>query len=74
MIFTALEAPHTYLQCECCKDDEMAATMEDISIMYKLYKECGRLINLQDWYNAFRSVVDTHDERNSIELQYHELI
>ena len=70
MLFTALEAPHTYLECECCKDHVMGPDMEDICVMYKLYQECGKLINLQDWYEAFKSIVDTDEQREPTELQY----
>jgi origin recognition complex subunit 3 len=74
MLFTALEAPHTYLQCECCKENIMGPQMEDSCVLYKLYQECGKLINLQDWYDAFRSIVDAEGERSSTELQYPEFI
>eukprot|EP00118_Oscarella_pearsei_P020371 m.220549 g.220549 ORF g.220549 m.220549 type:complete len:735 (+) comp39945_c0_seq17:20-2224(+) len=33
----------------------------DICIAYKLYLECGKLINLYDWLQAFASVVEPHD-------------
>lgn len=32
--------------------------MPDVSVVYKLHLECGRLINLYDWLQAFISVVD----------------
>lgn len=31
--------------------------MPDSSIVYKLYLECGRLINLYDWLQSFVSIV-----------------
>jgi origin recognition complex subunit 3 len=35
----------------------MSSTLEDISILYHLYQECGRLINLQDWFDAFKVII-----------------
>ncbi|ROT85018.1 putative origin recognition complex subunit 3-like [Penaeus vannamei] len=58
---TALSNPHHYLQCNCCKLDDptsIITTMPDVSVVYKLHLECGRLINLYDWLQAFISVVD----------------
>lgn len=61
----ALSNPHQYLQCKCCKlDNSMGCigTLPDISIVYKLHLECGSLINLFDWLQAFRSIVDYSEE------------
>ncbi|XP_063599512.1 origin recognition complex subunit 3-like [Penaeus indicus] len=58
---TALSNPHHYLQCNCCKLEDptsIITTMPDVSVVYKLHLECGRLINLYDWLQAFISVVD----------------
>jgi origin recognition complex subunit 3 len=35
----------------------MGASLPDISILYKIYLEFGRCINLQDWFLAFISVL-----------------
>lgn len=32
--------------------------MPDICIAYKLHQECGKLINLYDWLQAFLSIVN----------------
>lgn len=32
--------------------------MPDICIAYKLHLECGKLINLYDWLQAFLSILD----------------
>ncbi|KAI9501647.1 origin recognition complex subunit 3 N-terminus-domain-containing protein [Coemansia spiralis] len=40
------------------------SSMHDTSIAYRLHQECGRLINLYDWYSAFSSVVEKEDERS----------
>lgn len=64
-IHTAMNDPHEYLQCKCCKLENLTAltaTLPDISIVYKLHLECGTMINLFDWLQAFRSVVDFSDE------------
>ncbi|KAK7080424.1 Origin recognition complex subunit 3 [Halocaridina rubra] len=58
---TALANPHHYLQCSCCPLDDpvdIVTTLPDLSVAYKLHLECGRLINLYDWLQAFVSVVD----------------
>ncbi|XP_050393465.1 origin recognition complex subunit 3 isoform X1 [Patella vulgata] len=62
----ALSCPHHYLQCECCKGDvgSILSTMPDVCIVYKLHLECGQLINLYDWLQAFVTVVTSEDEEN----------
>ncbi|KAL9913014.1 origin recognition complex subunit 3 isoform 1-T1 [Glossina fuscipes fuscipes] len=69
----ALNNPHIYLQCSCCSLQENAQllpTLPDISIAYKLHLECGHLINLYDWLQAFRSVVDfNEDDQEEIDTQ-----
>lgn len=60
-LHTALHNPQTYLQCDCCVIDnasQMAATLPDLPIVFKLHLECGKMINLFDWMQAFRSIVD----------------
>ncbi|KAK3739946.1 hypothetical protein QZH41_012795 [Actinostola sp. cb2023] len=59
-IQTALTDPHHYLECECCEIEPGAIqdTLPDVSIAYKLHLECGRLINLYDWLQAFSAVLD----------------
>ena len=47
-----------------------AKKQEDLTILYNLYCECGRLINLFDWFTAFKSVVDPNGEQDSKLLQY----
>ncbi|KAF8793115.1 Origin recognition complex subunit 3 like protein [Argiope bruennichi] len=47
-----LSNPHYYLQCKCCEitsPDEVRPTMPEISILYKLHLQSGKLINLYDW-------------------------
>ncbi|XP_053965995.1 origin recognition complex subunit 3 [Anastrepha ludens] len=63
----ALNNPHYYLQCKCCQLSEstqLLATLPDLSVAYKLHLECGRMINLFDWLQAFRSVVDDIDNEH----------
>uniref|UniRef100_A0A182PUJ0 Origin recognition complex subunit 3 n=1 Tax=Anopheles epiroticus TaxID=199890 RepID=A0A182PUJ0_9DIPT len=60
-VHTALNNPQYYTQCDCCILDETSsimASLPDLSIAYKLHLECGRLINLFDWLQAFRTVID----------------
>ncbi|EAA07165.2 AGAP010406-PA [Anopheles gambiae str. PEST] len=60
-VHTALNNPQFYTQCECCTLDESSCiipSLPDLSIAYKLHLECGRMINLFDWLQAFRTVID----------------
>uniref|UniRef100_A0A182IX09 Origin recognition complex subunit 3 n=1 Tax=Anopheles atroparvus TaxID=41427 RepID=A0A182IX09_ANOAO len=60
-VHTALNNPQHYLQCECCVLDEensIVPSLPDVCIAYKLHLECGRMINLFDWLQAFRTVVE----------------
>lgn len=40
-------------------------TLPDVCILYQLHLECGRWINLYDWYMAFYSVVVVADDDTS---------
>ncbi|XP_058458953.1 origin recognition complex subunit 3 isoform X2 [Malaya genurostris] len=47
--------------CDCCEladDCSLISTIPDLSVAYKLHLECGRMINLFDWLQAFRTVLD----------------
>ncbi|KAF9583501.1 Origin recognition complex subunit 3 [Lunasporangiospora selenospora] len=64
----ALGQPEQYLNCECCQRDAAAAgsspaelvlpTQHDACILYKLYVECGRMINMFDWFTAFGMILE----------------
>lgn len=41
--------------------------MLDICIAYKLHLECGKLINMYDWLQAFVTIVDPNAEGNEDE-------
>lgn len=41
--------------------------MPDLSIAYKLHLECGKLINLYDWLQAFLTIVDPIDDDDADE-------
>ncbi|CAG9759784.1 unnamed protein product [Ceutorhynchus assimilis] len=81
-IHNALNDPNHYLQCNCCEISNcqtIKATMPDICIAYKLHLECGKMINLYDWLQAFLYIVDPKysddldDKSNKLvdpELQY----
>ncbi|KAH3822930.1 origin recognition complex subunit 3-like isoform X2 [Dreissena polymorpha] len=60
----ALSNPHYYLQCQCCSLEKSAlsGTMPDTCIVYKLHLECGQLINLYDWMQAFLTVVQPEEQ------------
>ncbi|KAJ2551571.1 Origin recognition complex subunit 3, partial [Coemansia sp. RSA 1933] len=40
------------------EENRILPSMHDTSIAYRLHQECGRLINLYDWFSAFSSVVE----------------
>uniref|UniRef100_A0A4W6F4L6 Origin recognition complex subunit 3 n=1 Tax=Lates calcarifer TaxID=8187 RepID=A0A4W6F4L6_LATCA len=58
-IQAALSSPYYYLQNDNLKteDGSVSNAAPDICIAYKLHLECGRLINLYDWLEAYATVV-----------------
>lgn len=58
-IQAALSSPYNYIQNESLKTEDGAVSnaAPDICIAYKLHLECGRLINLYDWLEAYSTVV-----------------
>ncbi|KAG7465667.1 hypothetical protein MATL_G00155890 [Megalops atlanticus] len=58
-IQTALSHPYCYLQNEALKNEAgaISSSAPDLCIVYKLHLECGRLINLYDWLEAYSTVV-----------------
>ncbi|KYO27949.1 origin recognition complex subunit 3 isoform X1 [Alligator mississippiensis] len=58
-LHTALNNPYFYLKNQALKSDAgcISNKAPDICIAYKLHLECGRLINLVDWLEAFSTVV-----------------
>ncbi|KAG0368066.1 Origin recognition complex subunit 3 [Gamsiella multidivaricata] len=68
-IQTALGQPELYLNCDCCHPpagsarssnlaDMVLPTQHDTCILYKLYVECGRMINMYDWFTAFGMILE----------------
>ncbi|XP_017077160.1 origin recognition complex subunit 3 [Drosophila eugracilis] len=71
-LHTALNNPHFYMQCKCCElqdQSQLVSTLPDLSVVYKLHLECGRMINLFDWLQAFRSVVSGNDNEDAAQEQ-----
>ncbi|XP_052840799.1 LOW QUALITY PROTEIN: origin recognition complex subunit 3 [Drosophila gunungcola] len=71
-LHTALNNPHFYMQCKCCELQDQAqlvGSLPDLSVVYKLHLECGRMINLFDWLQAFRSVVSGGDNEDGNQEQ-----
>uniref|UniRef100_A0A8C3Y6S1 Origin recognition complex subunit 3 n=1 Tax=Catharus ustulatus TaxID=91951 RepID=A0A8C3Y6S1_CATUS len=66
-LHTALNNPHWYLKNQALKCDGggISNKAPDICIAYKLHLECGRLINLVDWLEAFSTVVMAAEEPNA---------
>uniref|UniRef100_A0A8D3CM33 Origin recognition complex subunit 3 n=1 Tax=Scophthalmus maximus TaxID=52904 RepID=A0A8D3CM33_SCOMX len=58
-IQAALRTPYYYIQNDSLKteDGSVSNAAPDICIAYKLHLECGRLINLFDWLEAYATVV-----------------
>ncbi|XP_049290606.1 origin recognition complex subunit 3 [Anopheles funestus] len=70
-VHIALNNPQYYTQCDCCILDESSCivpSLPDLSIAYKLHLECGRMINLFDWLQAFRMIIDDNNN-DEIEQQ-----
>ncbi|NXD22371.1 ORC3 protein, partial [Spelaeornis formosus] len=63
----ALNTPHWYLKNQAlrCDGGGICNKAPDICIVYKLHLECGRLINLVDWLEAFSTVVTAAEEGNA---------
>ncbi|XP_060092889.1 origin recognition complex subunit 3 isoform X2 [Heteronotia binoei] len=75
-IHTALNNPYFYLKNEALESDTgcISNIAPDICIAYKLHLECGRLINLVDWLEAFSTVVRAADENSTEKDQMEEII
>ncbi|XP_062517418.1 origin recognition complex subunit 3-like isoform X2 [Corticium candelabrum] len=62
----ALTDPYSYLKTTRHKKSHSPSGIDphwpDTCIVYKLYEECSRLINLYDWMQAFISVVSQLEE------------
>ncbi|XP_056281980.1 origin recognition complex subunit 3 [Pseudoliparis swirei] len=58
-IQAALNIPYYYLQNDRLKTEDgiVSNAAPDVCIVYKLHLECGRLINLYDWLEAYSTVV-----------------
>jgi len=57
----ALQAPHFYIEDDSVRIEdlgEIPAALPDVAIAYKLHLECGRYINLVDWFQCWLSIVD----------------
>ncbi|XP_077160919.1 origin recognition complex subunit 3 isoform X2 [Paroedura picta] len=75
-IHTALNSPYFYLKNEALESDTgcISNTAPDICIAYKLHLECGRLINLVDWLEAFSTVVTAANQNFSEKDEMEEII
>ncbi|XP_022606207.1 origin recognition complex subunit 3 isoform X1 [Seriola dumerili] len=65
-IQAALSSPYYYIQNDNLKteDGSVSNTAPDICIAYKLHLECGRLINLYDWLEAYATVVSAAEGKD----------
>ncbi|XP_046711703.1 origin recognition complex subunit 3 isoform X2 [Silurus meridionalis] len=71
-IQTALSHPFYYLQNVSLKTDAgtVSNAAPDICIAYKLHLECGRLINLYDWLEAYATVASAADGKDPDSEEY----
>lgn len=66
-VHQALLNPQHYLQCDCCELEsatQLTPSQPDLSIVYKLHLECGKMINLYDWLQAFKAIISRDDEED----------
>ncbi|XP_051724081.1 origin recognition complex subunit 3 [Ctenopharyngodon idella] len=71
-IQTALSHPFHYLQNEILKTNAgtISSAAPDLCIVYKLHLECGRLINLYDWLEAFATVMSAAEDQDADSEEY----
>uniref|UniRef100_A0A6Q2YII0 Origin recognition complex subunit 3 n=1 Tax=Esox lucius TaxID=8010 RepID=A0A6Q2YII0_ESOLU len=71
-IQTALSNPYHYLKNESLRteDGTFSSAAPDICIVYKLHLECGRLINLYDWLEAYATVVSAAEGKDPESADY----
>ncbi|KAH9500202.1 Origin recognition complex subunit 3 [Bulinus truncatus] len=63
----ALSEPGKLLSCPCCRcnSESILSTMPDLCIVYKLHLECGTLVNLYDWLQAFVTIITSKDAKET---------
>uniref|UniRef100_A0A1B0CKL9 Origin recognition complex subunit 3 winged helix C-terminal domain-containing protein n=1 Tax=Lutzomyia longipalpis TaxID=7200 RepID=A0A1B0CKL9_LUTLO len=54
-------------QCGCCDGSSLNWHLPDLTVAYRLHSECGRMINLFDWLQAFQSIVQQQDDADEDE-------
>jgi len=60
-----LARPQDYLGCSCCNGSEDASALAPATcLLYRLYQECGGLINVADLWSAFYGIVGDNDEED----------
>ncbi|XP_027028390.1 origin recognition complex subunit 3 isoform X2 [Tachysurus fulvidraco] len=71
-IQTALTHPFYYLQNVSLKTDAgtVSNAAPDICVAYKLHLECGRLINLYDWLEAYATVASAAEGKDPDSEEY----
>ncbi|KAL0969554.1 hypothetical protein UPYG_G00229040 [Umbra pygmaea] len=71
-IQTALSNPYHYLKNEDLRNEDgtVSNAAPDICIVYKLHLECGRLINLYDWLQAYATVASAAEGKDPDSADY----
>ncbi|KAI8335759.1 origin recognition complex subunit 3 N-terminus-domain-containing protein [Chlamydoabsidia padenii] len=76
-IQTALSQSQYYINCDCCQQDhqdqQLLPSEQDTSLLYKLYLECGRMINLYDWFVAFGCLIERESRPTGHPLEENEI-
>ncbi|CAO3597039.1 unnamed protein product [Absidia cylindrospora] len=76
-IQTALVQSQHYINCDCCQqpdqDELLLPSEQDTSLLYKLYLECGRMINLYDWFVAFGCLIEREPRPDGHPLKENEI-
>lgn len=66
-VHQALLNPQHFLQCDCCELEstaQLTPSQPDLSIVYKLHLECGKMINLYDWLQAFKAIISQDNDED----------
>jgi len=53
------------LQCKCCTD-EIMKNSHDTCIVYSIFKESGKLINLYDWFMSYCQICSSRQESTDV--------
>ena len=61
-VLAGLLRPYAFTRSQQGPRDLDLSSLPDISILFKRYLDSGRLINVYDWFESFKSVLDVQKE------------